>query len=65
MQREILKSQISEAMQAGADPDDLLNFVQDLKNFFRGNSSEDLYTIFENFSQTYDSGIDWEEWEDI
>ena len=64
MQREILKSQISEAMQAGVDPDDLLNFVQDLKNFFRGNSSEDLYSIFENFSQTYDSSRDWEEWEE-
>lgn len=55
--------EILDAMQGDADPEDLLDYVQDLTNFYNGNTRQDLDAILEKHSETRSNWID--EWEDI
>lgn len=44
-------SEIYESMQSGEDPDDLLDFLLDLKNFYVGSTTEDLDVIVSNHAR--------------
>lgn len=58
-----ITGELYDAMQGGADPEDLLDFILDLKNFYIGNTSEDLDAILAKYS---DQREDWQErWETI
>ena len=56
-------SEIYESMQSGEDPDELLDFILDLKNFYTGSTTEDLDAIIASHARKRD---EWEdEWEDL
>lgn len=55
-------SEIYESMQSGEDPDELLDFILDLKNFYTGSTTEDLDAIISSHSQKRD---EWNEWEEL
>lgn len=55
--------EIYDAIQGEADPDELLDFVLDLKNLYQGNTSEDLDTILEKWAEA--RGRWQENWEAI
>lgn len=56
-----LQADIVEAMQGDADPKDLRDFVLDLTNYYKGNTSADLDEILDKWSTTRET---WEErWE--
>ena len=55
-------AEIYDAMQGDADPEDLLDYVLDLTNYYKGNTSEDLDAILDKWSTTRGSWADeWEE----
>lgn len=62
----VITSEIYDAMQGDADPDDLLDYVLDLTNVYRGNRVEDLNSILNKWSSTRDvwQGREYEEFED-
>lgn len=47
----IIVSEIYESMQGGEDPDSLLDFILDLKNFYLGSTTEDLDIIISQHQQ--------------
>ena len=56
-----LKADITEAMQGGADPKDLRDFVLDLTNYYKGNTATDLDDILDKWSTTRESWVpEWE-----
>ena len=56
-----IEDEIYDAIQAGADPEDLRDYVLDLTNFYKGNTREDLDDILDKWSTTRTT---WEErWE--
>ena len=56
-----LKADITEAMQGGADPKDLRDFVLDLTNYYKGNTASDLDDILDKWSTTRESWVpEWE-----
>lgn len=56
-----LKADITEAMQGGADPKDLRDFVLDLTNYYKGNTAADLDDILDKWSTTRESWVpEWE-----
>ena len=56
-----LKADITEAMQGGADPKDLRDFVLDLTNYYKGNTAADLEDILDKWSTTRESWVpEWE-----
>lgn len=55
-------SEIYESMQSGEDPDELLDFILDLKNFYTGSTTEDLDAIISSHAKQRD---EWNEWEDL
>lgn len=56
-----LKADITEAMQGGADPKDLRDFVLDLTNYYKGNTAADLDDILDKWSTTRKSWVpEWE-----
>lgn len=56
-----LKADITEAMQGGADPRDLRDFVLDLTNYYKGNTATDLDDILDKWSTTRESWVpEWE-----
>lgn len=55
-------SEIYESMQSGEDPDELLNFILDLKNFYTGSTTEDLDAIISSHAKQRD---EWNEWEEL
>ena len=50
-------------MQSGAEPEDLLDFILELKNFYLGNTGEDLDAILEKYSEN--SGEFTQNWQVI
>lgn len=50
-----IKDEIKEAMQSGADPDELLDYILDLDNFYSGNTKESLDDILNMWSTTRSS----------
>lgn len=58
-----ITGELYDAMQGEADPDELLDFILDLKNFYVGNTSEDLDAIMEKWAPERDR---WQErWEEV
>lgn len=55
-------SEIYESMQSGEDPDELLDFILDLKNFYTGSTTEDLDAIISSHAKQRD---EWNEWEEL
>lgn len=55
-------SEIYESMQSGEDPDELLDFILDLKNFYVGSTTDDLDAIISNHARKRD---EWDEWEEL
>lgn len=55
-------SEIYESMQSGEDPDELLDFILDLKNFYTGSTTEDLNAIISSHAKQRD---EWNEWEEL
>lgn len=56
-----LKADITVAMQGGADPKDLRDFVLDLTNYYKGNTAADLDDILDKWSTTRESWVpEWE-----
>lgn len=55
-------SEIYESMQSGEDPDELLDFILDLKNFYTGSTTEDLDAIISSHAIKRD---EWNEWEEL
>lgn len=55
-------SEIYESMQSGEDPDALLDFILDLKNFYTGSTTEDLDAIILSHAKQRD---EWNEWEEL
>lgn len=55
-------SEIYESMQSGEDPDELLDFILDLKNFYTGSTTEDLDAIISSHARKRD---EWDEWEEL
>lgn len=62
----IVTSEIYDAMQGDADPDDLLDYVLDLTNVYKGNTTDDLESILDKWSSARDvwQGREYEEFED-
>ena len=55
--------EVYDAIQGEAEPEELLDFILDLKNFYVGNTSEDLDSILEKWSESRER---WQEnWEAI
>lgn len=58
-----ITGELYDAMQGGAEPEDLLDFILDLKNFYVGNTTEDLDAILDKYSEQRE---EWQEnWEVI
>lgn len=56
-----IENEIYDAIQSGADPEDLRDYVLDLTNFYKGNTREDLDDILDKWSTTRTT---WEDrWE--
>ena len=58
-----ITGELYDAMQGGADPDELLDFILDLKNVYQGNTAEDLESVLDKWSEQRD---EWQEnWERV
>ena len=58
-----ITGELYDAMQSGAEPEDLLDFILELKNFYLGNTGEDLDAILEKYSEN--SGEFTQNWQVI
>ena len=59
----VIYAEIYDAIQGEADPDDLLDFILDLKNVYTGNTSEALDNVLEKWSTKKE---EWQErWEEV
>lgn len=58
-----ITGELYDAMQSGAEPEDLLDFILELKNFYLGNTGEDLDAILEKYSEN--SGEFTDNWQVI